>query len=181
MNICIFGASSNDIDQKYIDDVFHLGELMAENGHALVFGGGQRGLMGAAARGMKAKGGYVIGIAPVVFDDDTILFPGLDEKHITKNLTDRKEMMMALSDVFIAVPGGFGTYDELFEVLSNHQMGYHDKSVILLNTDGFYDTLWKFIGEAVDKGFIVGGNQDCCYIANSPEEALEIINKVVNI
>lgn len=177
MNICIFGASSNNIDQIYFDDVYHLGELMALNGYGLVFGGGQRGLMGAAVRGLKSKGGYAIGIAPAVFDDSTILFQGCDEIHITRDLTDRKAMMIEKSGAFIAVAGGIGTFDELFEAFVGNQMGYFNKPVILLNTAGFYDKLWEFIQDGVAKGFIYGGSEKALHIANSPEEALEIIKE----
>ena len=180
MNICIFGASSNAIDRKYFDDVYHLGELMAENNMGLVFGGGQRGLMGAAARGLKSKGGYAIGIAPAIFDDSTILFQECDEMHITNDLTDRKVKMIEMSDAFIAVAGGIGTFDELFEVAVGNQIGYFSKPLILLNTDGFYNKLWEFIMEARDKGFIYDGNEKCCHLANSPEEALEIIKEIAN-
>ena len=181
MNICIFGASSNDIAGIYFDEVYHLGELMAEKGYRLVYGGGQTGLMGAAVRGLKNKGGYAIGISPAFFDDGVLLYKGNDELIYTRDLSDRKVKMLEMSDAFIAVPGGIGTYDELFEAFVENQIGTFDKPLILLNTDGFYTKLWEFIMEARDKGFIYGGTEKCCHLANTPEEALEIIKEFVNI
>ena len=181
MNICIFGASSNDIDRKYFDEVYRLGQLMAEEGHRLVFGGGQTGLMGAAVRGLKSKGGYAIGISPAFFDDGVLLYRENDEMHFTNDLNDRKAMMLQMSDAFIAVPGGIGTFDELFEAFVENQIGSFSKPLVLLNTDGFYEKLWEFIMDVKEKGFIYGGAEKCCKLANTPEEALEIIKEFSNI
>ena len=178
MRICLFGASSNLIDQKYLDETEKLGELMGEAGHALVYGGGTSGLMGACARGVKRAGGYVIGVAPKLFNKAGILFPDFDEMFITRNLVDRKQKMMELAEVFVVAPGGIGTYDEMFEALANSQLGYTKKKVILFNIDGFFDDLVSFIKKASEKGFISLASLELYCTGNTPEEVMEILKGV---
>ena len=116
MNICIYGASSNEIDNIYIKYTEHLGQVMGKRGHNLVFGGGAKGLMGAAARGVVKGGGNVIGIAPSFFNVDGVLFEECSEFIYTDTMRERKLAMEEKSDAFIATPGGIGTFDELFEI-----------------------------------------------------------------
>lgn len=122
MNICIFGASSNDIDQAYMDAVFNLGKKLAERGHTLVFGAGARGLMGAAARGASAGNGEIVGVAPTFFNVDGIIYDKCTELIRTETMRERKQIMEDRSDAFIMVPGGIGTFEEFFEVLTFQMM-----------------------------------------------------------
>lgn len=174
MKICIFGASSDLIKEEYKIAAYNLGKTLAENGHTLVFGGGKSGLMGAAARGFSAGNGYIIGITPVIFDSDRFLYP-LDEKIVTKTLVDRKETMVQISDAFICLPGGIGTYDELFEVLSERQLDYYNKPVIIYNTLGYYDKMIDFLKDTHDKGFMDEASLSIYHICENPEEVIKAL------
>ena len=154
MRICIFGAASNDIDPVYVEQTYALSLALAKRGHALMFGGGQNGLMGAAARGFTDSGGHIIGVAPRFFDLPGVLYPACDEFVYTESMRDRKKYMEDNADAFIAAPGGIGTYEELFEVLTLKSLGRHGKPIVLFNVDGFYDDLVKLIADGKEKGFI---------------------------
>lgn len=133
MKICVFGASSAHIDDVYIKTVEELGEKMARRGHSLVFGAGGSGLMGAAARGVKRGGGHVHGVVPSFFKERGIekLFEDCDELTITETMRERKAIMEDLADAFIITPGGVGTFEELFEVVTLKQLNRHDKAIAL--------------------------------------------------
>lgn len=154
MTICVFGASSTTLDEKYISAVEALGEKLAERGHSLMFGGGANGLMGAAARGFKAKNGKVIGVAPRFFDKEGILFQDCDEFVWPDSMRDRKKYMEDNSDAFIVAPGGIGTYEEFLEVLTLKQLARHAKPIALFNVDGFFDKLVDLIKADTENGFI---------------------------
>ena len=110
MNICLYGASSPDIDSRYIEAVEALGRQMARRGHSMVYGGGANGLMGAAARGMSAEGGHITGVAPKFFDNPGILYEKCDDFIFTETMAERKQIMEDRADAFLVVPGGIGTY-----------------------------------------------------------------------
>lgn len=176
MKVCIFGASSDKIKPVYISETEKLGELLGRSGHSMVFGGGAHGLMGAAARGVSKGNGYIISISPFIFNEDGILYERFDELYLTKDLIERKQLMLDLSDIFVAAPGGIGTFDELFEVYAQSQLGYYRKPLILFNIDGYYDKLWQFINQAHDEGFISTLGLELCHIANTAEELISILN-----
>ncbi len=141
MNVCVFSSSSNLIPEKYIDLAIQFGEMLAKEDHTLVYGGGKVGLMGRMGDAVLKNGGKKIGVIPkrlrtveVAADDDT-------EQFVTENMHQRKEKLVSISDSFVAFPGGFGTLDELLEVITLKQLGYHDKPVLILNYDGFFDGL----------------------------------------
>lgn len=140
MNICVFGAASPKIDLEYIDACEKLCEKMAKRGHNLVFGGGARGLMGAAARGTRRGGGKVIGVIPQFFIDEDIepLYEACDELILTKDMAERKDKMEELSDAFIIAPGGIGTFEEFFQMLVLKQLDRHNKSIAIYNVNGYY-------------------------------------------
>ena len=119
MRVCVYGASSTELEQKYIDAVYELGKEMAARNMGLVFGGGAQGMMGAAARGVRDGGGSIIGVAPDFFDVDGVLFPDCTEFIYTKTMRERKQILEDSSDAFIITPGGFGTLDEFFEILTS--------------------------------------------------------------
>lgn len=155
MNICVYGASSNNINPLYISETERLGELLGSRGHGLVYGGGANGLMGAAARGFVKGGGKVVGIAPSFFNVDGALFEQCDEFIYPDTMRQRKQMMEERADAFVAVPGGIGTFDELFEILALRQLGRHNKPIVLFNVNGYFDKLLEFIDFTVAEGFVL--------------------------
>jgi len=154
MNICLYGASSDAINKKYIDEVECLGREMAKRGHTLVYGGGARGLMGAAARGVKAENGIIIGVSPNYFNVDGVVFKECDELCVTNTMRERKQIMEDKADAFIMVPGGLGTFDEFFEILTLKQVGRHAKAIAILNISGYFDEIFNLMQKAVDERFM---------------------------
>ena len=148
MKICVFGAASPTIDKEYIQQVEILGEELAKRGHSLVFGGGGNGLMGAVARGVRAQNGYILGVVPEFFEDEDIekLYHDCDERIETKTMRERKQTMEDNADAFIIVPGGIGTFEEFFEILTLKQLCRHTKPIAIYNVLNYYDEkqfLWE--------------------------------------
>ena len=160
MKICVFGASSRDLGQGYFDEAFDLGAELARRGHTIVFGGGASGLMGATARGTKSQGGHLIGIAPKFFDEPGILDKDCDEMIFTETMSERKKAMEDMSEAFITLPGGIGTFEEFFEALTLKQLGRHAKAMAVLNTLGYYDALEAMVQRAVDERFLTADGKD---------------------
>lgn len=160
MRICLYGAASFSIDKKYIEKVEELGFEMTRRGHSLVFGGGANGLMGAAARGVKKGDGYILGVIPTFFDDEKIegVYPQCDKLIETKTMRERKQIMEDNSDAFIVTPGGVGTFEEFFEILTSKQLCRHNKPIVLYNIDDYYSELAVMMKAAVEKKFI---RRDC--------------------
>lgn len=156
MKICVFGAASPKIDKDYIRRVEALGEEMVKRGHSLVFGGGGNGLMGAAARGVQSQGGYIVGVIPSFFENENIeaVFEYCDEVVETATMRERKQIMEDRSDAFIIVPGGIGTFEEFFEIMTLRQLCRHNKPIALYNINGYYNELNAMMQAAVDKGFV---------------------------
>ena len=160
MKICVFGASSRDLEQGYFDEAFALGAELARRGHTIVFGGGASGLMGATARGAKSRGGRLIGIAPKFFDEPGILDKDCDEMIFTETMSERKKAMEDMSEAFITLPGGIGTFEEFFEALTLKQLGRHAKAMAVLNTLGYYDALEAMVQRAMDERFLTADGKD---------------------
>lgn len=156
MNICIFGAASAHIDEIYIQTVEKLGETLAKRGHSLVFGAGGTGLMGAAARGFKEGGGYIHGVVPSFFKERGIelLYGSCDKVTFTQTMRERKAIMEDEADAFIITPGGIGTFEEFFEVLTLKQLGRHGKAIAVLDIEGYFRGLDEFMLTALDRRFI---------------------------
>ena len=172
MNICLYGASSADIGANYLDAARAFGQLLAQHGHTLVYGGGAQGVMGAAARGVTARGGSIIGIAPSFFQVNGILYDDCTEFITTGTMAERKALMMARADAFVMAPGGFGTLEEFFEVLTLKQLGKHNPAIAVLNTDVFYNTLQAFVKEAVERRFIREACLGLYALCGTPEQTL---------
>ncbi len=174
MIICVFGASSPSIDDKYKTAVERLGEIMAQRGHELVFGAGGNGLMGAAAIGVSRGGGKIHGVIPEFFKEEGVeaIFPACDKLTYTETMRERKAVMEDDADAFIVVPGGIGTYEELFEILTLKQLGRHKKTIVLLNTDGFYDKLLEFMDFGVKNKFMTENVLSLMAYASEPERAV---------
>ena len=172
MKICIFGASSDALQKEYFDAARRLGELMAEGGHTLVYGGGSTGLMGACADGVKSRGGHAIGIAPRYFDEGGFLRKDFGELIYTDTMAERKTTMLSLAEAFIVLPGGTGTMDEFFEVLTLKQLGQQNKAIVLLDTLGYYEPLCALLRDMVLKGFTGASAPEMVKLCSSPEDAL---------
>ena len=172
MKICVFGASSDAPAKEYFDAARRLGELMALQGHTLVYGGGRGGLMGACAEGVMACGGKAIGIAPRYFDEGELLRKDYGEFLFTDTMAERKALMLELADAFIVLPGGTGTMDEFFETLTLKQLGRLPKALVLLNTQAFYAPLAALLRGMVDKRFTGPSALEMISLCDTPEEAL---------
>lgn len=156
MNICVFGAASSEIDDKYIKAVELMGETLAKAGHNLVFGAGGQGLMGAAARGFKKGNAKLVGVIPDFFKDADIeaIYEECDELIYTESMRERKAKMEELADAFVIVPGGIGTFEELFEVLTLKQLGRHKKAIVIYNVDGYYDVMESMLDHSIEEHFV---------------------------
>ena len=156
MRICVYGASSNTIDPAYIEAVEQMGLQLARRGHSLVFGAGRNGLMGAVARGTRAGGGRILGVVPKFFGemDVEILYPDCDELIQPDTMRQRKQIMEENADAFVMVPGGIGTFEEFFEILTARQLCLHNKPIAIYNVNGYYDQLDRTIRVAMEQGFV---------------------------
>ena len=153
MNICVFGAARDEIAPAYLKLGEELGEALAERGHTMVFGAGAHGMMGAAARGAHRRGGRIIGVAPYFFDRPGILFQDCTELLQMDTMAQRKIRMRERSEAFIALPGGIGTMEELFEVITLRSLGQMDKPIVLLEAEDFWAPAVAMLESAVEKGF----------------------------
>ena len=173
MRICVYGAASPTIDPEYIQKVEALGREMAKRGHGLVFGGGGNGLMGAAARGVRDGGGHIIGVIPKFFDQENVeeICDFCDELIQPDTMRQRKQIMEDHADAFIVVPGGIGTFEEFFEILTLKQLCRHNKPIALYNVRGYYDELNRMMEAAMAKNFV---RENCAelYITTDDPEAL---------
>ena len=185
MNICVYGASSVKTSEKYISETEILGKKLAAGGHGLVFGGGANGLMGAVARGFTMGNGKIIGIAPHFFNVDGLLYDKCSEFIYPDTMRERKKIMEDLSDAFIMTPGGIGTFDEFFEILTLKQLARHTKPIAVFNIDGYFDELDIMMKKAVKEnlltekslslyGVFTDSDSLIEYIENSNDEAAKI-------
>ena len=173
-SVCIFSGSSSGSRGIYKTEAEKLGRAVSERGLSLVYGGGNIGLMKAAAQAAVDGGSEVTGIIPELIAEKVQNLDGV--RTITvPSMHERKAMMYELSDAFIALPGGTGTLEELIEVITWNQLGYHLKPVGLLNTEGYYDHLVAMFNKAVDEGFLKKGHRDALIIENDPEVLLDAV------
>lgn len=177
MNICLYGASSPEIDPAYLSAAHSFGQLLARRGHTLVYGGGAQGIMGAVATGAADAGGTIIGVAPSFLNVDGILFDRCTEFFLTDTMAERKAAMIAHADAFVMAPGGFGTLEEFFEVLTLKQLGRHNPAIAVLNTNGFYDGLQQFVRSAVSQRFIRPVCLNIYALCPTPEETLSYLEQ----
>ena len=175
MNICVYGASSSTIDPKFTEAGYDLGYQLAQRGCGLVFGGGDTGMMGAVARGAHDGGAHIIGVAPSFFNVDGVLYPLSDEIIYTETMRQRKQKMEDLSSAFIVSPGGIGTFEEFFEILTLKQLGRTKKPLVILNTDGYYDALLDMMRHSAETRFMAEATFDLIHSAAVPAEALDYI------
>lgn len=174
-SICVYCGSSDLVEQKFIDAAITVGKSIAERGFRLIYGGGSTGLMGAVANSALAHNGEVIGVIPEQFKKEELAHFGVTSLEVVANMHQRKARMIELADAFIALPGGFGTMEELFEVLTWAQIGLHRKAIGLLNVDGYYEALLKFLEHANREGFTYHEHQGLYRHSADAEELIEAL------
>jgi uncharacterized protein (TIGR00730 family) len=172
-SVAVFCASASGARPEYLAAADELGHALAARGIGLIYGGAKVGLMGAVADAALAAGGHVIGVIPHVLVDLEIAHQGLTELHVTSTMHTRKASMAERSDAFLVLPGGYGTFEELFEVLAWQTLKLHSKPVVLLNVAGFYDTLLAFL-DVCDREGMLRGNRGILQVAHNVNEALDL-------
>lgn len=179
MNICVYGAASSLIDSKYIEAGKELGRKITENECGLVFGGGANGMMGAVAEGVHEKGGYILGVIPKYFNDSSteISYKECTDYIYTDTLRERKRHMEENCDAFIIVPGGIGTLDEFFEILTLKQLGRHNKAIVMYNINGFYNELDGMMSTSIKEKFITDDCKELYKMCDNAEEAIKYIKE----
>ncbi len=176
--ICVFCGSSLGTRVEYAEMATAVGGLLARRGIGLVYGGGNVGLMGVVADGALAAGGEVIGVIPHSLATREIAHHGVTDLRVVDSMHTRKAMMAELSDAFIAMPGGVGTFEELFEAITWTQLGLHRKPCGLLNVAGFYSPLAAFIDQAVSEGFINPVHRQAIVVDDNPERLLDSLHSI---
>jgi uncharacterized protein (TIGR00730 family) len=152
--VCVYCGSREGQNPAYAEAAHALGTALGAGGHRLVYGGGRAGLMGVVADATLAAGGEVIGVIPTSLVDRELGHRGLTELHVVDTMHQRKQMMAERADAFVALPGGIGTFEEIFEVWTWRHLGYHDQPLGLVNVGGYYDALLAFLQRALDDGFV---------------------------
>ncbi|CAN5797462.1 TIGR00730 family Rossman fold protein [soil metagenome] len=178
-SICVFCGSSFGEDPAYKEAARSLGATLAEQGFTLIYGGGRVGLMGALADAALEAGGEAIGVIPKALVEREISHEGLTDLYVVGSMHKRKALMSELSNAFVALPGGNGTLEEFFEVLTWAQLGEHRKPCGLLNVDGYYDPLLMVFDHMVDKGFLAEEHRSIVQIQQNPEDMLDALYQYV--
>lgn len=176
MNVAVFCASSNLVSEQFKLQVESLGCWIAQNGHTLVYGGATGGLMDVVAKAVRAEGGYIVGIIPQNVVDKGRKSDICDELLCVGSLSERKELLKDYSDVCVVLPGGFGTFDEMFDTIASTMLGYNELQVILVNIDGYYDGILEQIQRMKEEqlGYVRTGN---LYVCSSVEECIEVLKQ----
>lgn len=174
MNICVYCGSSPGKQPGILDQARTFGTRIAELNHTLIYGGSSLGVMGTVADAVMNHNGEVIGVIPENLFNREVAHQGITELITVRDMHERKYRMADLADAFVALPGGFGTMEELFEIITWNQIGILQKPVTLLNTGGFYDLLIQMIDKAVDTGFIKPANREIIRVAETVDECLEL-------
>lgn len=179
MKICVYGAASSEIDKSFIEAGEELGRKIVERGHSLVFGGGRNGMMGAVATGVSEKNGELLGIAPKFFEENNaeISFKGCTYFMHAETMRERKKLLEECSDAFIISPGGIGTFDEFFEILTLKQLGRHNKAIVILNINGYFNNMLKMMEVSIEQRFITHDCVELFKVTDSIDEALDYIEK----
>ena len=175
MNICIFCSANSNIPTEYFERTSELGTWMGANGHTLVFGGCNLGLMECVAKAVHDAKGMTVGMVPTIVEKGGKVSDYVDVKILCDNLSDRKDLMIERSDVIIALPGGVGTLDEIFTVLAAASIGYHSKRVILYNIGGFWDSLIAMLDDLKTRGVLRAGFEDTVKVAHTLDEIAALI------
>jgi cytokinin riboside 5'-monophosphate phosphoribohydrolase len=172
MDICVFCSSSNAIADEYFNDAERLGELIGIRGHSLINGGANVGLMEAVTIAARKSGARTVGIIPERMQEKNLVSNHSHEVEITADMMERKERMRQMSDAFVALPGGFGTLEEILEVITLKQLDYHRKAIVFINTGSFFDHLFQQFDKAFSENFSKSDYKTLYHIVKSPEEAM---------
>lgn len=175
-NITVYAGSADNLKQVYLDVARLLGETLARQGRTLVYGAGKTGLMGAVADGVLAAGGKAVGVINDGLNLPHLAHAGLSELEVLPDIHARQARMTHLADGMIALPGGFGTFAELFEALTWAQIGLHDKPVGLLNVEGYFDPVIALIEKAIGENYIYPEHRRFFFVANEPAALLELMD-----
>ena len=174
-SVCVYCGSRHGENPAFADVARRTGQWIGAHGGQLVYGGGKNGLMGEVAEATALAGGRVVGIIPQALQTRENTRTNCDELHVVATMHERKQMMADRADVFIALPGGIGTFEEFFEVWTWRQLGYHDKPVGLLNTEGYYDALLRFAHHSVQQGFLSDWQMGLIQTGDQPEALLQAL------
>lgn len=174
--VCVYCASSSRVDSSYTDMAFSLGKLLAQENITLITGGGCQGLMRSVEDGALNTGGKAIGVIPQFMVEQNWHHTGLTELRITPDMHTRKRTMAEMSDAVIALPGGCGTMEELFEIITWKQLGLYLNPIVILNINNYYDSIIQQLERAIEEHFMGEIHEKIWSVARSPEEALEIIH-----
>lgn len=177
MNICVYGASSSQLEHVYYDKTEELGKMIAARGFGLVFGGGNTGMMGAAARGAASQKGYILGIAPRFFDKPGVLYQGCSEFIFTDTMRERKKLLEEKSHATIVTPGGIGTYEEFFEILTLKSLHQLDRPIVLFNINGYYDGMKVLLEHTAQEKFMSPDILELCRFMDEPAKILDYIER----
>lgn len=177
-SVTVYCSSSNQAPQACFDQATALGEGLAERGIGLVFGGGHVGLMGRTADAVMQKGGTVRGIIPRFLEEREVAHYGISELHVVETMHERKMLLTGWADAFVILPGGFGTLDELMEILTWKHLGHHDKPIILLNVDGFWNQLLEFFERIATDRMVKPGYEAYYDLCDTADEALALIDRL---
>jgi hypothetical protein len=175
--IAVYSSSSDRIPRKYFDAARELGRQMAQRRHGLVFGGGNVGLMNVMARELQAAGGQVVGVIPKGLKEQDLALEGCTEMIVTDGMRDRKATMEARADGFIALPGGFGTLEELLEIITLKQLRYHAKPIVILNVDGYFDPLLAQFARMFEEQFARQKFAELFFVTAEPAAALDYLER----
>ncbi|GLW07492.1 cytokinin riboside 5'-monophosphate phosphoribohydrolase [Microtetraspora sp. NBRC 13810] len=178
MFVCVFCASSQKIDQKYVDLAAEVGDRLAKRGHSLVSGGARVSCMGAVARACRAAGGHTVGVIPQALVDIEVADEDSDELIVTGDMRERKGVMDARADAFLVLPGGIGTMEELFEIWTTRMLGLHERPLVVLDPWGLYDPLRELVSGMYDQGFTRPHVFDAVSWTTTTDEALDRIEAV---
>ena len=173
--LCVFAASSDAARPVFGQAARDLGRLMVSHDLELVYGAGKVGLMGLVAEAVHAAGGHVVGVIPEKLNVPALTYTACDELIVTRTMSERKAIMAERADGFVVLPGGFGTLEELFEVLVLKQLGYHEKPIVFLNTEGAFDGLMAYFAEMVDADLVQEDQCNLFSVATTPEAALDAV------
>ncbi len=174
--ICVYCSSSNNLDEKFYKMSKELGEKIAKNNYDMVYGGTVVGMMGVIANNALQNGSEVIGVIPERIESFGLKHPKLAKVIVTKDMRERKATMEKYADAFVAAPGGFGTFEEIFEIIVAKQLNYHNKPIIFLNFDNYYFEMFKMFEVVYKNRFAKEEMKSLYYIANSVDEIFEYIN-----
>jgi uncharacterized protein (TIGR00730 family) len=174
-NLCVYCGASEKSDDIYRQAAINLGTLIGKNKHGLVYGGGRLGLMGLVANSVLENGGKVIGFTTQLLDEREGAHPGLTELHIVDSMHTRKLKMSELADAFLILPGGFGTLDELFEIITWRQLNIHKKPIIILNINGYWGPLVNLMQQIIKEHFAHPEHIDYITVLEKPEQVFDVL------